>query len=93
MKKFSLLFFLISFLCFGCVSSNRNVEVVSDEVTKLPKWISDQGRLELFPDSNFISQLAYGNSAEQAKSKAASNISEYIKSSHLFLYIFILWIY
>lgn len=81
MKKFSLLFFLISFLCFGCVSGNRNVEVVSDEVIKLPKWISDQGRLELFPESTFISQLAYGNSAEQAKAKAASNISEYIKSS------------
>ncbi len=81
MRRFYVIFFLISFLCFGCVSGNRNVEVVSDEVTKLPKWISDQGRLELFPDSNFISQLAYGNSAEQAKSKAASNISEYIKSS------------
>ena len=48
---------------------------------KEPKWISDKGRLELFPDSDFISQLAYGISAEQAKSKAASNISEYIKSS------------
>ena len=82
-KRLYLIFILVvSFIFLGCASSK--IDDVSEKKTieeKEPKWISDKGRLELFPDSDFISQLAYGNSAEQAKLKAASNIAEYIKSS------------
>ena len=82
MKKLLFVFILVScFLGFSCVSTDKSQETVSPTVTAVPKWVSDQGRRELFPDSEYISQLAYGDSAEDAKAKASSNISEYIKSS------------
>lgn len=82
MKRFSILFILVScFLVLSCVSNNVEQEIRNEISEKAPKWISDQGRLELFPDSQFVSQLAYGNSAQESKEKASANISEYIKSS------------
>lgn len=82
MKRVLFVFILVScFLGFSCVSTEQSQETVTQTVPAIPKWVSDQGRLELFPDSEYISQLAYGDSAEDAKAKASSNISEYIKSS------------
>lgn len=82
MKRFFIIFILVScFLGFCFASGDKDQETVSENVTAIPKWISDQGRLELFPDSTFISQLAYGNTAQDSKEKASANISEYIKSS------------
>jgi len=83
MKRFPILFILVfALFCFGCVSTSQNEEkVVSSNLISSPKWITDQGRLELFPDSLYISQLAYGNSAQESKEKASANISEYINVS------------
>ena len=82
MKRFLFLFILgTSLLCFGCVSNSQNKEVVQENVVQTPKWITDQGRLELFPSNLYISQMAYGNSAQESKEKACANISEYIKST------------
>lgn len=82
MKKFLILFiFVASFFVFGCVSNDQKQEVASSNEPPAPKWITDQGRLELFPSSLYVSQLAYGNNAQESKNKAAANISEYIKAS------------
>ena len=82
MKKFLFLFILFSCLLgFGCVSTRQNQEDVPGTETPPPKWVSDQGRLELFPDSSFVSQIGYGNTAQESKEKAGASISEYIKSS------------
>ena len=82
MKRFLFLFILIfSFLCFSCISTNTSREVVQENVIQPPKWITDQGRFEVFPVSVYISQFAYGNTAQESKEKASTNISEYIKSS------------
>ncbi len=82
MKRLSFLLILgMSLLCFGCVSNNQNKEVVQENVIQIPKWITDQGRLELFPSNLYISQMAYGTTAQESKEKASANISEYIKSS------------
>jgi hypothetical protein len=82
MKRLSFLLILgMSLLCFGCVSNNQNKEVVQENVIQIPKWITDQGRLELFPSNLYISQMAYGTTAQESKEKACANISEYIKST------------
>ena len=62
-KKLFLSILGISLLCFGCVSNNQNKGDVHENVVQNPKWITDQGRLELFPSSLYVSQLAYGNTA------------------------------
>lgn len=84
MRRFYVIFILMfTFLFFGCVSSMTNIvpENTTNIEEKVPKWISDQGRLELFPAQQFVSQIAYGNTPQESKDKAAANISEYIKSS------------
>lgn len=82
MKRYLLLIILtFSLLCFCCVSTSKSIDVVQESVIQIPKWITDQGRLEIFPDSIYISQLAYGNTAQESKEKASANISEYIKST------------
>ena len=82
MKKFLFLFILFScLLSFGCVSTHQNQEDVPGTETPPPKWVTDRGRLELFPDSSFVSQIGYGSSAQESKEKASAAISEYIKSS------------
>ena len=81
MRRFIALFiFGISFLLFGCVSS-KTKDSGLESVVAIPKWITDRGRLELFPSNLYISQLAYGNTAQESKEKASANISGYIKST------------
>ena len=76
-KNISYLFIVFICLLFsGCVSTHQPEADVLE-----PKWISNQGRKEIFPDSEFVSNLSYGNSEEECKEKAAVGISEYIKAS------------
>lgn len=80
MKRFLFLSALVfCFLCFGCVSTRQNKD--SSETVPVPKWVTDQGRLELFPSSLYVSQVAYGNTAQESRDKAGAAISEYIKAS------------
>jgi len=82
MKRLKLLFILVSCLLgLSCASNKIDQDSEKNVVEKAPKWISDQGRLELFPESQFVSQLAYGNSAQESKENASANVSEYIKST------------
>lgn len=82
MKKISFLFILVSCLFgFGCASTNQSQNIVSKQDAAVPKWVTDKGRLELFPDSLYVSTLAYGSTVRESKEKAASSISEYIKAS------------
>ena len=77
MKKISLLFiFTACFLEFACLSPRQTQESVS-----APKWITDKGRLELFPSSSYVSALAHGDTAQVCREKAVAEISEYIKAS------------
>lgn len=77
------LILVMCFLCFACVSANQDKDaaLTIEKENDAPKWISDQGRNSMFPDALFISQLAYGNTAQESKERAIANISEYIKSS------------
>ncbi len=45
-----------------------------------PEWISDSGRLRIFPNEKFISALGVGFSIDNAKTKAAREISYFIKT-------------
>ena len=45
-----------------------------------PEWINDSGRLRIFPNEKFISALGIGFSIDNAKAKAAREISSFIKT-------------
>ena len=62
-------------LCFG--KSKKE----SSKKAPAPLWLTDEGRRSIFPSSDFVSALAHGSSAEEAKNKAAAEISRAIKSS------------
>lgn len=81
MKKLLIIFILVSSAFGFCFAKSKNQKKSLETEKSVPKWITDQGRLTLFPDSDFISQLAYGNTAQDSKENASANISEYIKSS------------
>ena len=81
MKKLLIIFILVSSVFGFCFAKSKNQKKSLETEKSVPKWITDQGRLTLFPDSDFISQLAYGNTAQDSKENASANISEYIKSS------------
>ncbi len=81
MKRFLVLPVLVSCVFyFSCASTNQKQVFSKNENTE-PKWITDKGRLELFPASSYISQVGYGSTAQTSKEKAAASISEYIKAS------------
>lgn len=63
-------------LCFA-KSSKKD----SKEKKSAPVWISDQGRLSVFPNSDFVSALAEGSSPDEAKTKALAAIAQSIKAS------------
>lgn len=45
-----------------------------------PSWVTDQGRRKVFPEAEYISALGTAFNEQTAKDKAASAISEYIKT-------------
>ena len=45
-----------------------------------PVWVTDQGRRKAFPETEYISGLGTAFNEQSAKNKAASTISEYIKT-------------
>ena len=64
----------------SCTSTpSRNMQ--SEKEVSSPKWITDEGRMELFPRSLYISQVDYGNTPQECKEKATASISRFIKSS------------
>lgn len=46
-----------------------------------PRWMTDEGRLEIFPNKDYVSAFSYGDSEANCKSAAASDLSAYIKSN------------
>lgn len=77
MTKFLPLFILpMCFLAFACASNGQRQESVS-----APKWITDKGRLELFPPSYYVSQFGNGSLPQESKERASAAISNYIKTS------------
>lgn len=54
--------------------------LLAANVFAAPSWVTDQGRRKVFPESEYISALGTAFNEETAKNKAASAISEYIKT-------------
>jgi hypothetical protein len=78
MKK---VFILTIFVIAACVASSaKSKKNTLNEKKPSPVWMTDEGRLSMFPSTQFLSALSYGSSAEVAQSKAAEQLSEYIKS-------------
>ncbi|WP_443740357.1 hypothetical protein [Treponema sp.] len=45
-----------------------------------PLWVTDAGRRKVFPEAEYISALGTAFNEDQAKSKAALAVSEYINT-------------
>ena len=76
MKK---IFFLIAlFLCVSDVYGKAKDKAA--DKAKSPLWMTDAGRLQMFPSEEYLSAFAFGGSPDVAKTKAAEQLSEYIKS-------------
>ncbi len=84
-KKRIFLFVAAVFFCFmmPLTAKSKKKQSNTEETKKenLPKWLIDQGRLSMFPSQLYISSCAYGESPDEAKSKAAGVVSEFIKST------------
>lgn len=76
-KIFSFILILVSTLAFA--GGKKDVEP-NEEKTVAPAWMTDNGRLTIFPDQQYISAFAFGGTGDAAKNKAAETLSEYIKS-------------
>ena len=74
MKQFALFGALLIALC---VVSCRTTAQAGDSE---PGWMSDAGRLALFPSERYISAFAFGSDAASAQTKAAALLSEYMQS-------------
>lgn len=78
MKKKILLVVLVFITGFAFCKSKKKNEEPAKPVS--PVWMTDEGRLSVFPSSQYISAFAFGGDADSAKNKAAEQISEYVKS-------------
>lgn len=82
MNKTGIIFiWAVCLLCSSCISTKKNQYVNSKQDVFVPKWVTDKGRLGLFPTDTYVSQLAYGSTEQESKDKACAAISEYIKAS------------
>lgn len=91
MKRKILQIFVVIFLfcCFlptqiFAKSKKKQAKTSDEEITTKqnnPTWLTDEGRLSLFPSEEYISNCAFGSTSDEAKSKAAAGISEFVKSS------------
>lgn len=72
-----ILFFsvIITILIFDLSAKSKNKNVKS-----FPIWLTEEGKNSLFPKDEYLSASAFGSSDIEAKSKAAAEISENIKT-------------
>lgn len=79
MKK-SVLFFVLLLACLGAFCKSKKKTEEKSEKPASPVWMTDEGRLSVFPSSQYLSAFAFGGNPEAAKNKAAETLSEFIKS-------------
>ena len=78
MKK-SVLFFVLLLACFGAYCKSKKKTEEKTEKPASPVWMTDEGRLSVFPSSQYLSAFAFGGTAESAKNKKAETLYEFIK--------------
>ncbi|MBP3741603.1 MAG: hypothetical protein J6J00_01330 [Treponema sp.] len=79
MKKVFLLFVtLLLLLPAASGKSKKNTD--KDSKPSSPVWMTDEGRLSMFPSEQYLSAFSFGGTPEASKNKASETISEYIKS-------------
>lgn len=86
LRTFAVVFLFCCFLPtqFFAKSKKKQAKTSDEEITTKqnnPAWLTDEGRLSLFSSEEYISNCAFGSTSDEAKSKAAANISEFVKSS------------
>lgn len=80
MKKVFLVFVMLVFVAAAFGKSKKNTDKEKDSKPSSPVWMTDEGRLSVFPSEQYLSAFAFGGSPEAAKNKASETISEYLKS-------------
>lgn len=79
MKKGFLIFILL-LACISVFGKSKKKTEVKQEKPSSPVWMTDEGRLSMFPSNSYLSAFAFGGTADAAKNKAAETLSESIKS-------------
>ncbi len=77
---------MVFVFCFAFSASAKSKKKQSTDENQaqnasFPQWMTDEGRFSLFPSDQYISACAYGATPDEAKSKAETAISEFVKSS------------
>lgn len=80
MKKLFLVFVALLSVSAAFGKSKKNTEKEKDTKPSSPAWMTDEGRLSVFPDEQYLSAFAFGGSPDAAKNKASETLSEYIRS-------------
>lgn len=84
-RKRIFLFLTVFFFCFALPvnAKSKKKQAVAEQTQKenFPQWLTDQGRLSMFPSAQYISVCSYGENPDEAKSKAAASVSEFVKST------------
>lgn len=78
MKKTFLVFLLLLVAVGAFCKSKKKTE--KTETPSSPVWMTDEGRLSVFPSSQYLSAFAFGGTPDAANNKAAEQLSEFIKS-------------
>ena len=79
MKKVFLIFVtLLLLLPAASGKSKKNTD--KDTKPSSPVWMTDEGRLSMFPSEQYLSAFSFGGTPEASKNNASETISEYIKS-------------
>ncbi len=79
MKKIFCIFVLLLITSGAFCKTKKNTKEKTDTPSS-PVWMTDEGRLSIFPSNQYLSAFAFGGSPEVAKNKAAEQLSEFIKS-------------
>lgn len=86
-KRFFLLFTVFVFCFVMPVNAKKKKNALAEEEqtqaqnTNITQWLTDEGRLLLFPSDQYISACTYGSTPEEAKIRAATAVSEFVKST------------
>lgn len=81
-RNFAMAFTAFLPLFFSCLSAPKNSAASFAQSASRPQWITDEGRQAQFPKSAYVSVLAWtSGNAEEAKTKAAAELANYVKSS------------
>jgi len=80
-KSLKILVLVLIVAQFACLSAkSKKSSKKSSKNVEAPVWVTDEGRLSMFPYSEYLSVTAYGSSEQEVKNKVAAEITNTISA-------------